>query len=35
MSKLMTILTLTCCFGLGLGACGDDVLGPGDQDALL
>ncbi len=35
MSKLMTILTLTCCFGLGLGACGDDVLGPGDQDVLL
>ena len=35
MSKLMTILTLTLCFTITVGACGDDVLGPGGQDALL
>ena len=35
MSKLMTILTLTLCFTVSVGACGDDVLGPGDNDALL
>lgn len=35
MSKLMTILTLSLCFTVTLGACGDDVLGPGQQDALL
>jgi endonuclease/exonuclease/phosphatase family metal-dependent hydrolase len=31
----MTILTLTLCFTITVGACGDDVLGPGGQDALL
>ena len=35
MRKLMTILALSLCFTVTLGACGDDVLGPGDQDALL
>jgi endonuclease/exonuclease/phosphatase family metal-dependent hydrolase len=35
MSKLMTILTLSLCFTITLGACGDDVLGPGEQEALL
>ena len=35
MSKLMTILALSCCFGVALGGCGEDVLGPGEQDALL
>jgi len=35
MSKLMTILTLSLCLTVTLGACGDDVLAPGQQDALL
>ncbi len=35
MSKLMTVLSLTLCFTLSVAGCGDDVLGPGDQDVLL
>ncbi len=35
MNRLITVFSLTMCFTFSLSACGDDVLGPGDQDALL
>ena len=32
MKRIMTFLTLVCCLLAGVGACGDDILGPEDSD---
>ncbi|MCL7991484.1 MAG: endonuclease/exonuclease/phosphatase family protein [marine benthic group bacterium] len=32
MKRMMTFLTLICCLLAGVGACGDDILGPEDPD---
>lgn len=35
MNRLTTALTLAMCFTVSLSACGDDLVGPGEQDVLL